>query len=117
MARVFILYEHRLFHDILVNALASHTVVGSVGRRTTAVAGVIEALDRSHANLVIIEGAADNGNAAWPIALAGSQRRRVILLDMERGVARDLFTRTTAIDTLEDLAHLLGDSQPRSLFA
>jgi hypothetical protein len=60
--------------------------------------------------VVVLEGAAD-GNTAWHIVLAGEERRRVILLDMERGVARDYLTRTTAVDTLEDLSLFLGDAE------
>jgi hypothetical protein len=111
MSRVFIIYEHRLFHDILVNALSGHSVVGALGRPAAPLDSIIDALNSTHANVVVLEGSAD-GNMAWHIVLAGKEQRRVITLNMERGVAQDYFTRTTAIDTLSELSLFLDDTNP-----
>ena len=116
MARVFVVYEHRLFHDILINSLANHTIVGSVARPTATLNTIIEAISESRANVVVLEGVADL-NTAWRIVLEAEEHRRVILLDMERGVAQDYFTRTTALDALDDLSLLIGESNAPQLRA
>lgn len=107
MARVFIIYEHRLFSDILCNVLSEHNVVGTIGRPTIPLAAIVEAMNNAHPDVVILEAEA-NGNSAWHVLLAGGEARRVVVLDMERGVVRDYGVRRTAIDTLEELLLFIG---------
>ncbi len=102
MAGVFILYEHRLFSDIMSNILGEDNVVGAVGRPETPLSAVVEEIGRTRPSIVIVEADA-NGSSAWHITLASGEPRRVVVLDVERGVIRDYAVRTTTVDSVDEL--------------
>jgi chemotaxis response regulator CheB len=106
MPRVFIVYEHRLFTEILSNVLGSENIVGTVGRADTPLTAMVEAINGARPNVVILESEA-NGNNAWHILLASGGAIRVIVFDMERGLIRDYSVKTSAIDTLEELLNFI----------
>ena len=102
MAGVFIVYEHRLFGDILSNLLGETNIVGTVGRPEAPLNTIVDQINGARPSVVILEADA-NGNTAWHLLLSSGEPRRVVVLDMERGVVRDYGVRTSAIDSLDEL--------------
>ena len=104
---VFIVYEHRLFNDILSKVLGGETVIGAVERAATPLSAIVEAINSAHPDVVLIESDA-NGNIAWHIVLASGEVSRVLVLDIDKGLIRDYEARTSAIDTMEELLVIMG---------
>jgi len=84
LPRVFIVYEHKLFKDILANVLGQESIVGAAERVAGPFEATIEAIRSIGPDVVILEVEAD-GNNAWRILLASGEARRVVVLDMDKG--------------------------------
>jgi len=107
LPRVFIVYEHKLFKDILANVLGQESIVGAAERVAGPFEATIEAIRSIGPDVVILEVEAD-GNNAWRILLASGEARRVVVLDMDKGLIHEYAMRTSAIRTIEELSALIG---------
>jgi len=100
--KAFVVYENRLFNDIIASVLGRENIIQAVERATSPLDAIVEGINSARPSVIIIEAEAD-GNTAWHVLLAGGEARRVVTFDMERGLIREYGVRTSAIDTLEEL--------------
>ena len=102
MARVFVIYERRLFNDILASILGSENLVSAIERASSPLTSIVEQINSVRPNIVILESEAD-GNTVWHILLASTAVKRLILLDLDKGIIREYGVQTYAVSTLKDL--------------
>jgi hypothetical protein len=105
--RIFVIYEHQLFNDIMKSVLGEEAITAAAERSETPLNTITDAIKRIRPNVVLIESEA-NGNMAWHVLLAAAEARRVIVLDIDRGVVREHTVRSVGIETIDDLVTLVG---------
>jgi hypothetical protein len=104
---VFIIYQNRLFHDILRGVLRPESVVGAAALPAVSLGRLLQDLARARPDVVIIEKEAD-GDTAGRVLSAGWTLARVVVLDLEGGLAREYRVRSIAVRDLEELTRELG---------
>ena len=107
MARFFIVYEHRLFAEIMLTILGQSAVKGLKSRQEASASEIVEAINEARPSVVVLEQAA-NGNSVWQILLSAGRANRVVVLDIERGLLRDYNVKAVEVSSLDDLHSLLG---------
>ena len=105
--RIFVVYEHRLFYDILRNILGAANIAGAASRRDMPLTSMVRTIHDLNADVVIIEAQA-NESTAWHLLLAAPDVQRLLVLDLERGEAKRFQARSISIESVEDLLPIVG---------
>lgn len=72
---VFIIYRHRLFHDILLGVLRPESVVGAAAVHEVPMGRLLQDLRRARPDIVIVEQEANDNAAARVLAAAWMLQR------------------------------------------
>jgi hypothetical protein len=104
---VFIIYRHRLFHDILLGVLRPESVVGAAAVHEVPMGRLLQDLRRARPDIVIVEQEA-NDNAAARVLATAWMLQRVVVLDLTEGIAREYRVRTLGVRDLDELMRELG---------